>query len=198
MSKKEKSDSSGENGVARCEGVPLVSRGPSMPNARQAMNAEVTAGSAAPAPAGPEAYTGDPITIDPVTGQYIGDDGFRVPQNFDEFYRRYPNYIRNWVAARLGHGATAEDVENCTQDLILRMKSTPTSSTYHHPNVEDNPAARRDAIEAFDPHENHGASEFRWEHYVNAWLSDTFDALLAKQQSQAGGARLEGRKLRND
>ena len=35
----------------------------------------------------------DPFTI--VDGQYIGHDGFVVPKNFDEFYERFPEYIRN-------------------------------------------------------------------------------------------------------
>ena len=37
----------------------------------------------------------DSFTV--VDGRYVGHDGFVVPQNFDEFHERFPEYIRNWV-----------------------------------------------------------------------------------------------------
>jgi hypothetical protein len=40
-------------------------------------------------------YKGDPFTI--LAGHYIGDDGFVVPQNFNEFFERFPDYIWRWL-----------------------------------------------------------------------------------------------------
>ena len=37
----------------------------------------------------------DPFVV--VDGHYIGHDGFVVPKDFEEFYERFPLYVRKWV-----------------------------------------------------------------------------------------------------
>ncbi len=36
----------------------------------------------------------DPFTIR--DGRYVGSDGFVVPRDFEEFYQRFPDYVRKW------------------------------------------------------------------------------------------------------
>jgi hypothetical protein len=126
-----------------------------------------------PEPGAP--YTGDPIAVDAVTGHFIGDDGFRAPKDFDEFYTRFPFYIRNWVTRRLGRYATGDDVEDWCQELVLHLKYLPANSKHRD-------AGCRDVIETFNPYRQYGASERRFRYYVNCILSNKFNTLQSKRQ----------------
>jgi hypothetical protein len=57
-----------------------------------------------------ENRTSDPFII--VDGCYIGRDGFVVPKNFDEFYERFPKYVRRWVERHVDRSTPDEDVED--------------------------------------------------------------------------------------
>jgi hypothetical protein len=37
----------------------------------------------------------DPFSVR--NGRFVGHDGFVVPKNFDEFHKRFPEYVRKWV-----------------------------------------------------------------------------------------------------
>ncbi len=62
-------------------------------------------------------YKPDPFTIK--DGHYVGSDRFVVPRDFDEFYQRFPDYVRNWVSKHVRTSAPKEDVEDWTHDLLI-------------------------------------------------------------------------------
>jgi len=125
----------------------------------------------------------DKILIDPKTGHYIGgDDQFRVPRDFNEFYERYPNYIRNWVKKRLGRFTIDEDVQDWTQDLIIHMKYLPQTSKHRKPGANGRQNGCTDVIETFDPIQQYGASERRFRAYVNFCLANKFNTVYSKKQ----------------
>jgi len=123
----------------------------------------------------------DMIQYDPRTGHYIGDDGFRVPKDFLEFYERYPNYIRNWVKKRLARFTVDEDVEDWTQDLIIHMKYLPQTSKHRKPGANNRVNGCTDVIETFNPIQQYGASERRFRSYVNFCLANKFNTVYSKR-----------------
>ena len=46
-------------------------------------------------------YKSDHFTIS--DGRCIGSDGFVVPSDFEEFYERFPDYVRKWVSKHTVH-----------------------------------------------------------------------------------------------
>lgn len=126
-------------------------------------------------------YTGDPFTIS-ADGHYIGDDGFIVPANFDEFYEKYPKYVLNWVKKRLNRFVVDEDVEDWTQDLLIHMKWLPTASKHRMPGANGRPEGCADVVETFDPYQQYGASERRFRHYINFCLANKFNTVQSKRQ----------------
>lgn len=124
----------------------------------------------------------DLILYDPNTGHYIGEDGFRVPRNFEEFYSRYPNYLRNWVKKRMGHQVIDEDCEDWSQDLIIYLKYLPQSSKWRKPGANDRPNGCSDVIETFSPIHQYGASERRFRAYINYCLANKFNTVYSKKQ----------------
>src|SRR5579863_2249426 len=123
----------------------------------------------------------DAILYDPRTGHHIGDDGFRVPKDFIEFYERYPNYIRNWVKKRLSRFTVDEDVEDWTQDLIIHMKYLPQTSKHRKPGANDRMNGCTDVIETFNPIQQYGASERRFRSYINFCLANKFNTVYSKR-----------------
>jgi len=123
----------------------------------------------------------DVIQYDPRTGHYIGDDGFKVPKDFLEFYERYPNYIRNWVKKRLARFTVDEDVEDWTQDLIIHMKYLPQTSKHRKPGANGRTDGCTDVIETFNPVQQYGASERRFRSYVNFCLANKFNTVYSKR-----------------
>jgi hypothetical protein len=123
----------------------------------------------------------DKIMYDPRTGHHVGDDGFRVPKDFLEFYERYPNYIRNWVKKRLARFVVDEDVEDWTQDLIIHMKYLPQTSKHRKPGANDRINGCTDVIETFNPVSQYGASERRFRSYVNMCLTNKFNTVYSKR-----------------
>ncbi len=110
-------------------------------------------------------------------GHYVGNDGFVVPRNFDEFYERYPKYVLNWAMRRLNRFAVDEVVEDWAQDLLVYLKFSPARSF----NCGEADKACRDVIAAFDPDEQGGASELSFRKYLNAVLADLFNTVAAKR-----------------
>lgn len=135
---------------------------------------------ATPPPIKPDSQY-DVIMFDPLTGHYIGDDGFRVPKDFIEFYERYPNYIRNWVKKRLSRFTVDEDVEDWTQDLIIHMKYLPQTSKHRKPGANDRKDGCTDVIETFNPIQQYGASERRFRSYINFCLANKFNTVYSKR-----------------
>jgi len=132
-------------------------------------------------------YKEDPFTI--VDGHYVGDDGFVVPNNFGEFFVRFPAYIRMWVHKH-AYWCPAADAEDLAQDLILHIQHLPLSSKHRLPGANHRPNGCRDVIETFDPYKQHGASERRFLNYVNLCLANKLRSIRSKKGidalSQAG------------
>jgi hypothetical protein len=57
-------------------------------------------------------YKSDPFTIR--DGRYVGSDGFVIPRDFEEFYQRFPDYVRKWVSKHADRSAPKQDVEDWT------------------------------------------------------------------------------------
>ena len=120
-----------------------------------------------------EGYKGDPFYIS-FDGHYIGEDGFVVPKNFDEFVERYPKYIGTWVRRRLNGQGIEEDIEDWCQDLVIHMKYLPPKSKHRN-------LGKSDVIETFDPFAQYGASERRWRSYVNYCLTNKYNTIFGKR-----------------
>ena len=68
----------------------------------------------------------DPFTIR--DGRYVGSDGFVVPKDFPEFFKRFPDYVQRWVSKHAPTSASDEDKEDCTQDLLIHISRPPLQS----------------------------------------------------------------------
>jgi len=120
-----------------------------------------------------EGYKGDPFYIS-FDGHFIGEDGFVVPKDFDEFLERYPKYIATWVRRRLNGQGIEEDIEDWCQDLMIHMKYLPPKSKHRA-------VGKLDVIETFDPFSQYGASERRWRNYVNYCLANKYNTIHGKR-----------------
>lgn len=126
-------------------------------------------------------YTGDAFFIN-ADGKYVGDDGFIVPRDFDEFYERYPKYVLNWVKKRLNRFVIDDDVEDWTQDLLIHMKFLPERSKHRQPGANGRGLGCSDVIETFNPYQQYGASERRFRNYINFCLANKFNTVQSKRQ----------------
>ena len=115
-------------------------------------------------------YAGDPF--EHVDGHYVGHDGFVVPNDFAEFYQRFPDHIRRWVKRHAGRCSSTEDIDDWTQDLCAHMSSLPATSKYRD-------SGKRDVIQSFDPFRHYGASLPRFLNYVNRCLANKFQTVHA-------------------
>ena len=87
-------------------------------------------------------YKADPFTI--TDGRYVGSDGFVVPKDFEEFYQRFPDYVRNWVSKHADRSDPKENLEDRTQDLLIHLQHLPPTSKYRE-------AGKEDIVATFDP-----------------------------------------------
>jgi hypothetical protein len=116
-------------------------------------------------------------------GHYVGDDGFVVPRDFDEFYERYPKYVLTWVKRRLNSFVIDDVVEDWAQDMLIHMKWLPAGSKHRLPAANGRELGCADVIETFNPHEEGGASEQVFRKYVSARLAVLFHNLAAKRRA---------------
>jgi hypothetical protein len=134
-----------------------------------------------------ENRTSDPFTV--VDGRYVGHDGFNVPKDFDEFYERFPEYIRDWVKRHVDRSAPREDVEDWAQDLLIHLRYLPATSKHRE-------AGKEDVVQTFDPHRHHGANSARFFNYINLCLGNRFrtmhSARMKNPVCRAGNVSLGG------
>src|SRR5208283_1008003 len=121
-------------------------------------------------------YKPDPFRIR--DGHYIGSDGFVVPKDFEEFYQRYPDYVRKWVSKHADTSASKEDVEDWTQDLLIHLYCLPPTSKYRE-------AGNKDIVETFDPVKHYGANQARFRNYINLCLANKFRTMHSKRMKDA-------------
>ena len=134
-----------------------------------------------------ENRTPDPFTV--IDGHYVGHDGFVVPKNFDEFYERFPQYVRQWVRKHADRFAQPEDLEDWTQDLLIHLNSLPPTSKHWA-------AGKKDVVQTFDPRKHHGANSARFFNYINLCLANKFRSMHSARMnnpiSRAGNVSLGG------
>jgi hypothetical protein len=119
-----------------------------------------------------EGYTGDPFYVSS-DGHFVGDDGFVVPMDFEEFFGRFPNYVRNWVRHHAYGRICKEDIEDWSQDLLAHLSVLPAVSKYRE-------TGKNDVVQTFDPFRQYGASERRFKSYINFCLTNHFKTIYCK------------------
>jgi hypothetical protein len=122
------------------------------------------------------AYRRDPFEIR--DGRYVGHDGFVVPKDFNEFYQRFPNYVRQWVSTHASRWASEQDVEDWTQELLIHLFRLPVKSVHRK-------AGNDDIIQTFDPEKHYGANEARFRNYVNLCLMNKFRTMHSRRMKDA-------------
>lgn len=135
-------------------------------------------------------YKPDPFSIR--NGHFVGHDGFVVPNDFSEFFNRFPDYVHRWVNKHAGPSASAEDIEDWTQDLLFHLSCLPQTSKYRE-------SGKRDIVATFDPLKHHGANEARFRNYINLCLANKFRTMLSKRMKDAlgrlGSVSLDGQNM---
>jgi hypothetical protein len=132
-------------------------------------------------------YKTEPFTVR--DGRYVGHDGFVVPRDFGEFYKRFPRYIRNWVKKHADRFAQPEDLEDWAQDLTIHLMNLPATSKHRK-------AGKEDIVETFDASRHYGASQPRFQNYINLCLTNKFrtmhSARLKEPLCRVGNLSLYG------
>lgn len=121
-------------------------------------------------------YTGDPFVS--AGGHFIGQDGFVVPNSFDELEKDYPNYARSWVSRRIKRSPYDPIVEDWASELSIHMRTLPETSKWRDRGFKD-------VIDVFNPWSSYGASARRFFGYVNRCLSNKYMTLGVKQSKDA-------------
>jgi len=137
----------------------------------------------------------DPFTV--TDGRYVGNDGFVVPRDFEEFFERFPDYVRKWFGKHADKSAPREDLEDRTQDLLIHLLNLPQTSKYRE-------AGKKDIIQTFYPVKHYGANQARFRNYVNLCLANKLKTFHSKSLKNALfrpgnlslGAQLESEDLR--
>jgi hypothetical protein len=122
-----------------------------------------------------------PLKTDSFTiadGHYVGHDGFVVPKDFEEFYERFPQHVRNWVGRHVERSTPRQDVEDWTQDLLAHLCCLPPTSKYRE-------AGKRDIVATFDPYKHYGASSARFFNYINLCLGNRFKTIRSTRAKDA-------------
>jgi hypothetical protein len=138
----------------------------------------------------------DPFTIK--DGRYVGSGGFVVPRDFEEFFERFPDYVRRCVSKHADKSAQREDLEDRTQDLLIHLLNLPQTSQYRE-------AGKKDIVQTFDPVKHYGANEARFRNYVNLCLANKLKTFHSKSLKDALfrpgnlslGAQMESENLRS-
>ena len=121
-------------------------------------------------------YKSDHFTIS--DGRCIGSDGFVVPSDFEEFYERFPDYVRKWVSKHADRSAPKEDLEDRTQDVLIHLQHLPQTSKYRE-------AGKKDIVQTFDPVKHYGANQARFQNYVNLCLANKLKTIHSKRMKDA-------------
>ena len=110
--------------------------------------------------------------------RYIGSDGFVVPSDFEEFYERFPDYVRKWVSKHADRSAPKEDVEDLTQELLIHLYHLPQTSKHRE-------SGKKDIVQTFDPAKHYGANQARFQNYVNLCLANKLKTFHSKRMNDA-------------
>jgi hypothetical protein len=110
-------------------------------------------------------------------GHWVGNDGFIIPNNFIEFYERFPNYTEQWARKNIRRPAVydRDDILDWGSELNLFLCSLPVNSIRRTSKITD-------VVGAFDPTKCHGCSRARFFTFINRALSNRFKTLWTKFQ----------------
>ena len=72
-------------------------------------------------------YKSEPFSVTP-DRHFVGQDGFMVPKDFDEFYRRYPTTVRRWLMRKPRKRAVDDCVLELEQELLVYLCCLPQKS----------------------------------------------------------------------
>jgi len=106
-------------------------------------------------------------------GHFVGPDGFIVPNNFNEFYQRFPTYVSDWVRRHVYGCVSASEAEDWTQELLLHLAALPVNSILRRD-------GKQDVIQTFAPKRMHGANEARFRSFINQCLTNRFNTIYRK------------------
>jgi hypothetical protein len=123
-----------------------------------------------------QAHKNDPFTIR--KSHYIGHDGFVVPKDFKEFYRRFPGYVGKWVSKHADRFATKQDLEDRTNDLLVHLMRLPENSKFRQ-------IGKSDRVQTFDPVKQHGANAARFWNYINICLRNKHRTMRSERMKDA-------------
>jgi hypothetical protein len=110
-------------------------------------------------------------------GHFVGNDGFVVPNSFNEFYQRFPKYVSVWLEKRLQGCVSSTEAEDWTQELLLHLAVLPLVSKYRR-------NGKQDVIQTFDPVRMHGANEARFRSFINRCLQNKHNTLYTRWRSR--------------
>lgn len=117
-------------------------------------------------------------------GHIVGQDGFVVPKDFDEFYRRYPTSVRRWLMKKL-HRRTADDyVLELEQELLAYVCCLPRESKHRRKGTNGHADGCKDVIQCFNPVRHHGANARRFFNFVFLCLANRLYTILSKQNKE--------------
>lgn len=123
----------------------------------------------------------DPYTISE-DGHIVGHEGFVVPKNFQEFYERFPRYVRGFVRRRWLRASEAE-CEDRESELLLHLMTLPEESKFRNAGFNGFENGCVDRIQIFHPDSAYGASAARFFSYINLCLLNHFCSLTKKASS---------------
>ncbi len=115
-------------------------------------------------------------------GHFVGDDGFVVPRNFNEFFERHPRYVRSRVRSLWPtvSGAECDDRES---ELLIFLMTLPEKSGFRALGYNGFPQGCEDRIQTFSPDRAYGASKPRFFHYLKMVLTNRAISLSVKALS---------------
>ncbi len=121
---------------------------------------------------------GDPFTVDS-QGRWVGEDGFVVPRNFDEFYAvaEFQNFIRQIVHKEFKRHAAQireEQVEDVVQELLLHCCSLSNESKYRA-------SGATDVVQTFCPVRQFGAGKKRFLNYMKFIITNKLYSLVKRE-----------------
>ena len=117
-------------------------------------------------------------------GHIVGQDGFVVPKDFDEFYRRYPTSVRRWLMKKL-HKRTEDDCAlELEQELLAYLCCLPRESKHRRKGTNGHADGCRDVIQCFNPVRHHGANARRFFNFVFICLTNRLCTILSKQNKE--------------
>lgn len=112
----------------------------------------------------------------------MGEDGFVVPKDFGEFFKRDPMRVRRWVTRRLHRRLGQDSILDLEQDLLLYLCALPPDSRFRKKGANGRPEGCTDVIQCFDPVRHYGATAGRFHNFINLCLANRLSTILAGQR----------------